>query len=144
MPAILPEVARSHIIEHDDIREYWLRFPSPDDPSDTCWVHVYEGRTQDEAPLPNLIFGHGFAMEMEMMRGDMRGYRGLAARGCRILLPDAPGHNRRTVPGLYGGESFMRRPPISGLLHFRQTARELASIINWCRQNGGGGVGLGG
>jgi pimeloyl-ACP methyl ester carboxylesterase len=38
----------------------------------------------------------------------------------------------------------MRRPPISGLLHFRQTARELASIIRWCRENGGGAVGLGG
>lgn len=138
------KVTQSHVIEHDDVREYWLRFPSPDDASDFCWVHVYEGRAKDGAPLPNLIFGHGFAMEMEMMRGDMRGYRGLAAIGCRILLPDAPGHNRRTVPGLYGGEAFMRRPPISGLLHFRQTARELAAIISWCRENGGGAVGLGG
>jgi len=144
LPASLLTVERSHVIEHSDVREYWLRFPSPDDAGDTCYVHVYEGRAIDGAPPPNLIFGHGFAMEMEMMRADMRGYRGLAASGCRILLPDAPGHNRRTAPGLYGGESFMRRPPISGLLHFRQTARELATIITWCRANGGGNVGLGG
>jgi pimeloyl-ACP methyl ester carboxylesterase len=144
LPPTPPIVTRSHVIDHGDISEYWLRFPSPDDAADTCWVHVYEGRARDGGKLPNLIFGHGFAMEMEMMRGDMRGYRGLAASGCRILLPDAPGHNRRTAPGLYGGESFMRRPPISGLMHFRQTARELAAIIGWCRENGGGGVGLGG
>lgn len=141
LPNDLPKVEVSHVIEHDDVREYWLRFPSPDDGSDTCWVHVYEGKQKN---LPSLIFGHGFAMEMEMMRGDLRGYRGLAALGCRILLPDAPGHNRRTSPGLYGGESFMRRPPLSGLLHFRQTARELGTIIDWCRSNGSKHVALGG
>jgi pimeloyl-ACP methyl ester carboxylesterase len=144
LPAQLPAVTKSHVIEHGDIREYWLRFPSPDHPEDTCWVHVYEGRAQNGAPVPSLIFGHGFAMEMEMMKGDMRGYRGLAASGCRILLPDAPGHNRRAVPGLYGGESFIMRPPLSGLLHFRQTARELATVISWCRDNGSLRVGLGG
>ncbi|WP_374312763.1 hypothetical protein [Dongia sp.] len=141
LPAQLPAVERSHVIEHADVREYWLRFPSPDDPTDLCWVHVYEGRQEK---VPSLIYGHGFAMEMEMMRGDLRGYRSLAAHGCRILLPDAPGHNRRTVPGLYGGESFMRRPPLSGLLHFRQAARELGTIIHWCRQNGSTQVGLSG
>ena len=78
------------------------------------------------------------------MKGDMRGYRGLAAAGCRILLPDAPGHNRRTTPGLYGGESFIMRPPLSGLQHFRQTAHELATIISWCRAEGSTRVGLGG
>lgn len=137
----LPKVMTSHVIEHDDVREYWLRFPSPDDANDTCWVHVYEGKQKN---LPSLIYGHGFAMEMEMMRGDLRGYRGLAALGCRILLPDAPGHNRRTRAGLYGGESFMRRPPLSGLIHFRQTARELAVIIDWCRAQGSARVALSG
>ncbi|MBI2256911.1 MAG: hypothetical protein HYU58_19980 [Proteobacteria bacterium] len=141
LPNALPTVEMSHVIEHDDVREYWLRFPSPDAAADTCWVHVYEGRQKN---LPSLIFGHGFAMEMEMMRGDLRGYRGLAALGCRILLPDAPGHNRRTRAGLYGGESFMRRPPLSGLMHFRQTARELGVIVDWCRSNGSPHVALGG
>jgi pimeloyl-ACP methyl ester carboxylesterase len=141
LPVELPQVERSHVIEHVDVREYWLRFPSPDDPTDFCWVHIYEGRQEK---LPSLIYGHGFAMEMEMMRADLRGYRALAAQGCRIVLPDAPGHNRRTCAGLYGGESFMRRPPLSGLLHFRQAARELAVIVKWCRENGSDRVGLSG
>ncbi|WP_374650598.1 hypothetical protein [Dongia sp.] len=141
LPGELPQIERSHVVEHEDVREYWLRFPSPDDLADFCWVHIYEGRQEK---LPSLIYGHGFAMEMEMMRGDLRGYRALAARGCRILLPDGPGHNRRTRAGLYGGESFMRRPPLSGLLHFRQAARELATIIHWCRENGSAQVGLSG
>lgn len=144
LPAHLPEVMRSRVVEQDGVREYWLRFPSPGNAADTCWVHVYEGQSSDGRPVPSLIFGHGFAMEMEMMRGDMRGYRGLAATGCRILLPDAPGHNRRTTPGLYGGESFIMRPPLSGLQHFRQTAHELAAIIAWCRGAGSRRVGLGG
>lgn len=143
LPA-LPRVDQSAIVEHHDVREYWLRFPSPEAPADTCWVHVYEGRRPGGRPLPSLIFGHGLAMEMEMMKGDMRGYRGLAAQGCRILLPDAPGHNRRVAPGLYGGESFMCRPPLSGLAHFQKAARELGAIIAWCRGEGNGRVALGG
>ncbi|WP_374382391.1 alpha/beta fold hydrolase [Dongia sp.] len=141
LPNDLPTIEKSHIIEHEDVREYWLRFPSPDDASDTCWVHVYEGK---QANVPSLIYGHGLAMEMEMMRGDLRGFRSIAASGCRILLPDAPGHNRRVAAGLYGGESFLRQPPLSGLLHFRQAARELGAIIHWCRDNGSRQVGLSG
>lgn len=79
-----------------------------------------------------------------MMRNDLRGFRAIAASGYRILLPDAPGHNRRTMPGLYGGESFMRGPPLSGLRHFRQAARELGIIIQWCREAGSRAVGLSG
>ncbi|MBK8158167.1 MAG: hypothetical protein IPK59_05085 [Rhodospirillaceae bacterium] len=137
-------IERSQTIEHADVKEYWLRLPSPDAPEDTCWVHVYEGHSKNGAPIPSLIFGHGLAMEMEMMRGDMRGYRGLAARGCRILLPDAPGHNRRVAAGQYGGESFMCRPPLSGLLHFQKSARELAAIIAWCHETQAAPVALGG
>ncbi|WP_133614206.1 alpha/beta hydrolase [Dongia mobilis] len=138
-------VTRSVVIDHADVREYWLRLNSPDAPADQCYVHVYEGRRSDGRPLPSLIFGHGLGMEMEMMKGDMRGYRVLAAaHGCRILLPDAPGHNRRVAAGSYGGESFIMRPPLSGLLHFRKAARELGAIIAWCRGEGSGRVALGG
>lgn len=141
----LPAIERSETIEHDDVREFWLRLPSALEPADTCYVHVYEGRPRDGRPLPSLIFGHGLGMEMEMMKGDMRGYRSLAAHHhCRILLPDAPGHNRRVAPGSYGGESFIARPPLSGLLHFRKAARELGAVIAWCRGEGAGKVALGG
>lgn len=141
----LPAIERSETIEHEDVREYWLRFPSSLAPADTCYVHVYEGRPRDGRAPPSLIFGHGLGMEMEMMKGDMRGYRSLAAQHhCRILLPDAPGHNRRVAPGSYGGESFIARPPLSGLLHFRKVAQELGALVAWCRGEGAGKVALGG
>lgn len=140
----IPEIERSVVIEHADVREFWLRYPSADAPGDLCYVHVYEGRPRDGRPLPSLIFGHGLGMEMEMMRGDMRGYRSLAAQyGARILLPDAPGHNRRVAPGSYGGESFIKHPPLSGLRHFRKAARELGALIAWCRSQGQGNSGPG-
>jgi hypothetical protein len=138
-------VTQSVVIDHADVREYWLRLPSADAPADHCYVHVYEGRRTDGRPVPSLVFGHGLGMEMEMMKVDMRGYRSLASRhGARILLPDAPGHNRRVAAGAYGGESFIMRPPLSGLLHFRKAARELGAIIAWCRREGSGPVALGG
>src|SRR6185369_2269070 len=90
------------------------------------------------------IFGHGLAMETEMLRSDGRAFVGLAERGLRVVLPDAPGHNRRAVPGRYGGESFIAAPPSSGLYSLQQAAQELGVIIDWCRAQGPGKVCLGG
>jgi pimeloyl-ACP methyl ester carboxylesterase len=86
--------------------------------------------------LPTLIFGHGLAIETEMMKGDLRGYGSLAERGMRVILPDAPGHNRRVADGLYGGESFIIAPPSSGLRHLAQAAKEFGIIAAWARGNG--------
>ena len=63
----------------------------------------------------------------------------MARVGMRIVLPDGPGHNRRCKPGLYGGESFLTEPPISGIQHFvRAGARIRGDLIAWCRAQGPG------
>jgi hypothetical protein len=71
-----------------------------------------------------------------MMKGDFVGYAGVAERGIRLILPDAPGHNRRVAPDCYGGESFMMSPPTSGLRNLAIAAKEFGIIATWCRANG--------
>ena len=143
LPAELPQIERSVTIDRGDIVEYWIRFQSPS-AGDTAWAHVYEAKHRLDGKLPTLIFGHGLAMETEMLRSDGRGYIGLAEQGLRVVLPDAPGHNRRAEPGRYGGESFIAAPPSSSLHNLQQVAQELGVIIDWCRAQGPGRICLGG
>lgn len=143
LPAQLPAVERSAAVDHGAAVEYWIRFQSPS-AGDTVWAHVYEGQNRRGGMLPTLIFGHGLAMETEMLRSDGRSYIGLAEQGLRVILPDAPGHNRRVEAGRYGGESFIAAPPRSGLHCLKHAAQELGVIIDWCRAQGPGRVCLGG
>jgi len=136
LPDRLPEVERSREIENGDVIEYWLRFQTPGVDHDTVYAHVYEPKKRPAGGLPTLIFGHGLAIETEMMKGDLRGYASLTERGLRVILPDAPGHNRRVADGLYGGESFIIAPPSSGLRHLAQAAKEFGIIAAWARGNG--------
>jgi pimeloyl-ACP methyl ester carboxylesterase len=136
LPERLPEVERSREIDNGNIIEYWLRFPTPGVDHDTVFAHVYEPKEKPAGGLQTLIFGHGLAIETEMMKGDLRGYGSLAEGGMRVILPDAPGHNRRVADGLYGGESFIVAPPASGLRHLAQAAKEFGIIAAWARGNG--------
>src|SRR5690349_10870223 len=136
LPDRLPEVERSRDVENGNVVEYWLRFPTPGVDHDMVYAHVYEPKQKPAGGLPTLIFGHGLAIETEMMKGDLRGYASLAERGMRVILPDAPGHNRRVADGLYGGESFIIAPPSSGLRHLAQAAKEFGIIAAWARGNG--------
>jgi hypothetical protein len=139
-------VEKSRIVDHGDVVEYWLRLESQgvgDDPTDTAYAHVYEPK-QHGAALPTFIFNHGLAMEIEMMVDGPRSFTAMARVGMRIVMPDGPGHNRRVKPGLYGGESFLVEPPISGIQHFVRAGREYAALIAWCRAQGPGKVALGG
>jgi pimeloyl-ACP methyl ester carboxylesterase len=136
LPDRLPEVERSREVENGDVIEYWLRFQTPGVDHDTVYAHVYEPKKKPAGGLPTLIFGHGLAIETEMMKGDLRGYASLTERGLRVILPDAPGHNRRVADGLYGGESFIIAPPSSGLRHLAQAAKEFGIIAAWAHGNG--------
>jgi pimeloyl-ACP methyl ester carboxylesterase len=136
LPDRLPEVERSREVENGNVVEYWLRFPTPGVDHDMVYAHVYEPKRKAAGGLQTLIFGHGLAIETEMMKGDLRGYASLAERGMRVILPDAPGHNRRVADGLYGGESFIVAPPSSGLRHLAQAAKEFGIIAAWARGNG--------
>ncbi len=144
-PDPAPVVEQSRAIDHGDAIEYWLRFPSVTETSpDRAIIHVYEPKHVSGAEPPSLIFCHGLAMEVEMLARAPRDFIWLARAGIRVLLPDAPGHNRRCPPGLYGGESFIARGPASALRDFRQAAVEFATIIAWCKTRGNGLVALGG
>lgn len=136
LPDRLPAVERSREVDSGDFVEYWLRFPTPSVDRDTVYAHVYEPKQKPVAGLPTLIFGHGLAIETEMMKGDLRGFGAVAARGMRVILPDGPGHNRRVADGLYGGESFIMAPPSSGLRHLAQAAKEFGIIAAWARGQG--------
>jgi pimeloyl-ACP methyl ester carboxylesterase len=136
LPDPLPNVERSREVENGNVVEYWLRFPTPGVDHDMVYAHIYEPKQKPAGGLPTLIFGHGLAIETEMMKGDLRGYGSLAERGMRVILPDAPGHNRRVADGLYGGESFIVAPPASGLRHLAQAAKEFGVIAAWARGNG--------
>ncbi|MGH6891124.1 MAG: alpha/beta hydrolase family protein, partial [Dongiaceae bacterium] len=147
VPDSLPQIQRSGGIDHGDAIEYWLRFESggvADEPADTAYAHVYEPKQHGAAGLPSFFFAHGLAMELEMMADGPRSFLGMARVGMRIVLPDGPGHNRRCKAGLYGGESFLTEPPVSGILHFVRAAREYAALIAWCRAQGPGRISLGG
>jgi hypothetical protein len=146
VPDPLPQIERSKSVDHGDVIEYWLRFESAgvgDDPTDTAYAHIYEPK-QHSGALPSFFFAHGLAMETEMMVDGPRSFHNMARVGMRIVLPDGPGHNRRCKPGLYGGESFLTEPPISGIQHFVRAAREYAALVAWCRAQGPGRVSLGG
>jgi pimeloyl-ACP methyl ester carboxylesterase len=136
LPERLPEVTRSREEVNGDVVEYWLRFPTPGVDQDSVYAHVYEPKRRPADGLPTLIFGHGLAIETEMMKGDPRGFGSLATQGLRVILPDAPGHNRRVADGLYGGESFIVAPPRSGLRHLAQAAKEFGILAAWARGNG--------
>ncbi|HEY3146658.1 MAG TPA: hypothetical protein VGJ75_09915 [Dongiaceae bacterium] len=146
VPDPLPPIQRSRTVDHGDVIEYWLRFESAgvgDDPTDTAYAHIYEPK-QRTANMPTFFFAHGLAMETEMMVDGPRSFLNMARVGMRIVLPDGPGHNRRCKPGLYGGESFLTEPPISGIQHFVRAAREYAAMVAWCRAQGAGRISLGG
>ena len=147
VPDPLPRIERSGSVDHGDVIEYWLRFESDgvgDDPADTAYAHIYEPKQRPAAGLPSFFFGHGLSMETEMMVDGPRSFIDIARVGMRIILPDGPGHNRRCKPGLYGGESFLVEPPISGIQHFVRAARESAAMVAWCRAQGPGRISLGG
>jgi hypothetical protein len=146
VPDPLPPIERSRSVDHGDVIEYWLRFGSEgvgDDPADTCYAHIYEPK-QRTANMPTFFFAHGLAMETEMIVDGPRSFLSMARVGMRVILPDGPGHNRRCRAGLYGGESFLVEPPISGIQHFVRAAREYAAMIAWCRGQGPGKISLGG
>jgi hypothetical protein len=144
LPDRLPAVAQSHAIAGPFGREYWLRFDSPNPlVAEPAWAHVFEPLEGDPARMPTLIEVHGVGVETESLSGwDDLGL--LAVRGVRVVRLSAPWHNRRRLPGRYGGEPFFAGQPASGLDMFRSLSRELAVLVGWARSRGEGRVAIGG
>jgi len=145
LPDPMPTVERGRSIDHGDAIEYWLRFSGTTNGiPDRVIVHVYEPKDVPADKVPSLVFCHGLAMELEMLAEPPRDFLTIARGGVRVLLPDAPGHNRRCPLGFYGGESFIRTAPLSAVQHFREAAIDIATIVTWCKSQGQGKVGIGG
>jgi hypothetical protein len=142
-PDPLPPIQESRRMPGAHGAEYWLRFPSGDAAvGETAWAHVFE--PDGVADPPSLIDAHGLAVEIESLDGVEDGVADLVQLGVRVVRIEAPWHNRRRLPGWYGGEPFLASSPLSALDLFSAEVRELAMLVAWCRTNSGGRVAVGG
>jgi hypothetical protein len=142
-PDPLPRIEVTHRIEHRAFSEYWLRFASEHpDGGDVAWAHVREPR--GVANPPSLIQVHGLGVEFESLDGIEDDVDPIVAMGVRLVRLEALWHNRRRLPGRFGGEPFLSRQPLSGIELFLSVAREAAVLTAWCRSTSRGRVAIGG
>lgn len=142
-PKQFPEVDISRTSSTSYGKNYWLRFPSPcPQMNDLVYARVHE--PDDVENPPTLIFGHGLCVEFDHYHLLLDEITKLTHLGVRVIRPEAPWHGRRVLPGHYGGEQFLSRIPISMFDFIAAQHQEWATIINWCRNNGGGPVAIGG
>ncbi len=142
-PETFPEVEVSKSIPTSYGKDYWLRFKSPHaQMNDEVYARVYEP-TGIENP-PTLIFGHGICVEFDQYHQLLSEVDQLTKFGIRVIKPEAPWHGRRVLPGHYGGEQFLSKIPISMFDFIGAQHKEWATLINWCRENSSGPLGVGG
>lgn len=142
-PDPMPRVEATHRIEHPTYSEYWLRFRSDHcGRSDIAWAHVREPKGVIDPP--SLVQVHGLGVEFESLDGVEDDVDPIVAMGVRLVRLEALWHNRRRVPGYFGGEPFLSRQPLSGIELFLAVAREASVLISWCRATSGGRVAIGG
>jgi len=143
-PDPMPEIERSHAVPGPDGMESWLRFASPGRATrDTAWAKVHEPETlADDAPT--LILCHGLAVESEMWATGIGTPYALIRSGVRVVAPEAPWHNRRMVPGRWGGEPLIATAPRGAPDLFQAALGEIAVLIGWARGQGSAVVALGG
>jgi len=110
--------------------------------NDLVYARVHEPEDIDNPP--SLIFGHGMSVEFDHYHQLLDEVTQLTRLGVRVIRPEAPWHGRRVLPGHYGGEQFLSRLPISIFDFVAAQHKEWATIINWCRNNSGGPVAIGG
>lgn len=117
-------------------RRRWLRAPSPTpfNPSDMLWAqHLVP---VDGEIKGTIVLAHGIAMEEEFWLGISATTARLLREGFALILPEGPGHQRRMLPGWYGGENAMVAGPLSFTHYLNAHARELASLVAWARAEG--------
>jgi hypothetical protein len=148
-PETTPDVEESATMRGPGTREYLVRFPSPSPHvEDTAYARVYEpADAPTDAALPTLVYGTGLAMacdSIEYWTEEEYVGRELAPKGYRVVLPIPPWHGRREVPGLYTGEPYLARMPVSAIELYATQAMETAVLIDWLRSKGAPTVGVGG
>ena len=143
LPGQFPKVEISRTIPTRFGKDYWLCFSSPSrQMNDLVYARVHEPGGVDNPP--SLIFGHGICVEFDHYRQILDEVAQLTQLGIRVILPEAPWHGRRVLPGHYGGEQFLSKIPTSMFDFLAAQHQEWATIINWCRDHGSGAVAIGG
>ncbi len=142
-PAVMPAIEQSRAISSPSGREFWLRFKSPSARlGDTVYAHVYE--PHDGKNAPTLLFGHGVCVDFDHWKGLIDESQALAARGFRIIRPEAPWHGRRAPFGRFGGERQIGAFPMGLLDGFSGALQEWAVLSDWARQRSAGALVFGG
>ncbi|MDX2145035.1 MAG: hypothetical protein SFV19_16900 [Rhodospirillaceae bacterium] len=128
----------------------WLRAPAgPRGGEGPAWARVEHG---DEPPKGAIVFCHGIMMEREHWTSlydqseVFLASEGGAPEGgsLAVISPEGPGHGRRKLPGLYGGEQILARG-LGGILdYFAAHVVEVGRLIAWARAKFGGPVAVGG
>jgi hypothetical protein len=144
----LAALGASHSTVKGDVREYWLRGPTPSPRlrrrrgSEVLYARVVE--PADGSAHATLVFGSGLGLELELM--DMRtdSAARLAGMGWRVVEPISPYHGLRAMPGRYGGEPFFGAGPTGSIDLIAGQAVESALLVAWSRTRFGGSVALAG
>ncbi|MCW5774603.1 MAG: hypothetical protein KIT16_23365 [Rhodospirillaceae bacterium] len=146
-PSATPTVEVSRRIANHFGEDYWLRFASPASrlgtgPASVAWARVHEPRGAINPPT--FIFGNGICVEFDHYGRATADVQLLFKYGVRVIELETAWHGRRRDPGTYGGEPFMARAPLGPIDLFTAQAKELAVIVQWCRQTSKGSVAIGG
>ncbi|WP_342643265.1 alpha/beta fold hydrolase [Rhodoligotrophos ferricapiens] len=142
MPAETP-VLTSAPLEGAIGRQYWISFRSPCSATGdyvTAWVYEPRGIINP----PTLIFGHGMGMDFDHWKGLKSGAIPHVQAGIRVIWPEAPWHGRRIPPGLYSGEAFAARMPLTAFTGLISAVLEWAILLRWAKATSTGPVAVGG
>jgi pimeloyl-ACP methyl ester carboxylesterase len=143
-PATFPAIEQSRAIQTVTGRDFWLRFRSPSARlGDVVYAHVSEPHDAN-AQTPTLIFGHGVCVDFDHWKGLIDESQALAARGFRIIRPEAPWHGRRAPLGYFGGERQIGTFPMGLLDSFTGALQEWAVLSDWARKQSKGALVFGG
>jgi hypothetical protein len=144
----LGAIGASHPTVKGNVREYWLRAPTPSPRlckrpgSEVLYARVVE--PVDGNADATLIFGNGLGLELELLTMATDSATRLAGMGWRIVEPISPYHGLRAMPGRYGGEPFFAASPMGSIDLIAGQAVESALLIAWSRTRFGGRVALAG
>ncbi|MGI9203148.1 MAG: alpha/beta hydrolase [Woeseiaceae bacterium] len=141
-PVTMPAIAMSRKLTGPASNDYWIRFASPSAMNDTVVARVSE--PTGVADPPTLIFLHGVGVEFDHWHGMIDEAARLVRMGIRVVRPEAPWHGRRVPDGRYGGEKFIATLPRGSLEFSSAQVREVAVLMDWCRQHSDAPVALGG
>lgn len=141
-PEMMPPVAMSRTLPGPESTDYWIRFASPSGMNDTVVARVSEPTGVTDPPT--LVFLHGVGVEFDHWHGMIDEAARLVKMGIRVVRPEAPWHGRRVPDGRYGGEKFIATLPRGSLEFSSAQVREVAVLMDWCRNHTAAPVALGG